>query len=66
MDTKDILQINATLVAGAFIFLSLSITSPDDTNSSNNTTTNKTILLLTRQRLTYDLPYLILSYLIRH
>jgi len=40
MDTKD--QINSTLVAGALIFLSLSITFPDDTNPSNNTTTNKT------------------------
>jgi hypothetical protein len=47
METKDILQIDATLIAGAFIFLSLSITFPDvsdssDNTSKSNTATNKT------------------------
>lgn len=47
METKDILQVDATLIAGAFIFLSLSITFPNefdslDNTSKSNTTTNKT------------------------
>ncbi|HKI07020.1 MAG TPA: hypothetical protein VKA09_01365 [Nitrososphaeraceae archaeon] len=47
METKDILQVDATLIAGAFIFLSLSITFPNefdslDNTSKSNTTANKT------------------------
>lgn len=36
METKDILQVNATLIAGAFIFLSLSIAILEEPNTNSN------------------------------